>query len=148
MENNYISRDGYFSCSLADGWAEYDDEDEATHAFWHETESSWAGNFRITAFQWPNTMSPDVNQAADYITSEIAENDGAKSIRLGNNNCAHYKKESAQDDEGHITYYWITGKDNNTFICTFTINKTQEFLPVNEAEFATVQNMIASIKVI
>lgn len=148
MDNNYISKGGWFSFALADGWAEYDDDDEATHAFWHATESFWTGNFRITAFQWPDTVSPDINQAADYITTEIAENDGAKSIRLGNNNCAHYKKESVQDDEGHITYYWITGKNNDIFLCTFTIDKTQEFLPINKTELTSVQNMIASIQVI
>ncbi|KIA94761.1 hypothetical protein OC25_08855 [Pedobacter kyungheensis] len=148
MENNYISRDGSFSFALADGWAEYDDDDEATHAFWHATESPWTGNLRITAFQWPDTTNPDVDRAAEYITSEIEENEGSQSIRLGNYNCAHYQKESVQDGEGHITYYWITGKHNDIFICTFTIDSAQKFLPVHETELTAVQNMIASIQII
>ncbi len=146
--NNYISRDGWFSFTLADGWAEYDDEDDSTHAFWNEAEASWTGNFRITAFQWPNVTDPDEDKADQYITTEILENAGAKKIKLGHYDCAHYKQESQQDGDNQVIYYWITGKQNDIFICTFSIDKKQETMPINERESISVQKMIASIKII
>jgi len=148
VNNNYISKNDCFSFTLANTWIEYDDEDDSTYAFWHETEPTWTGNFRITAFQLPDAASPETDQAGDYIATEIAENANAQSIKLGNNHCAHYKKESLKGGEGIITYYWITGKNNDLFLCTFTIDKTQEFLPINETELTTVRNMIASIQII
>ncbi|RQO74415.1 hypothetical protein DBR43_03200 [Pedobacter sp. KBW06] len=148
MDNNiYILRGGWFSFRLIDGWEEYDDDD-STHAFWHETETSWTGNFRITAFQWPNTNAPHVDKAYEYITTEIAENAGAQRIILGQNDCAYYKKESQQDGVANVVYYWITGKQNDIFICTFTIDKVQESMLINERELTSIQSMITSIKII
>ena len=146
--NNYISRDSLFSLRLTDGWAEYDDEDDSTHAFWNEVEASWTGNFRITAFQWPDVTDPNKDKADQYIASEILENAGAQRIKLGDYDCAYYKKESQQDGDNQVIYYWITGKRNDIFICTFSIDKKQEPMPVNERELISVQKMIASIKII
>jgi hypothetical protein len=146
---NYISRGGWFSFALTDGWAEYDDDDDdATHAFWNGAEASWTGNFRITAFQWPDTTDPNVDKAGQYITDEIAENANAQKIRLGQYNCAYYKKESRQEGNDQVVYYWITGTHNHIFICTFSIDKEQETTPINIRELTSVQNMIASIKII
>lgn len=146
--NNYISRDKRFSFKLADGWAEYDDGDDSTHAFWHESAESWTGNFRITAFRWPNVTDPNVDKAGEYIKTEIAENADAQIIRLGQQDCAHYKKESQQDGDGQVIYYWITGARNDIFICTFSIDKEQEATPINNRELESVQEMISSIKLI
>ncbi|NII85678.1 DUF3805 domain-containing protein [Pedobacter sp. SG908] len=146
--NNYISRDGWFSFRLADGWAEYDDEDDSTYAFWNEAEESWTGNFRITAFQWPNVTGSNVDKASEYITTEVLENTGAQKIILGEYNCAHYKKESQQEEDHQVVYYWVAGAQNDIFICTFAIDKEQETLPINKRELTSVQNMIASIKII
>lgn len=145
--NNYISRGGWFSIKLTDGWVEYDDENDSTHAFWNETETPWTGNFRITAFQWPNITDPKVDKAVEYITSEIADNVGAQRVRLGQYDCAYYKKESQQDG-GEVIYYWVAGTRNDIFICTFTIDKAQEVMPINVRELTSVQDMIASIKII
>ncbi|MES2456765.1 MAG: DUF3805 domain-containing protein [Bacteroidota bacterium] len=144
--NNYIGRDERFSFRLADGWAEYGDGDDSTHAFWHESETSWTGNFRITAFHWPNETDSD--KAGQYITEEIHDNSDAQRIKLGELDCAHYKKYSQQDDDGTLSYYWVTGAFNDIFICTFSIGKAQEALPVNLKELTTVQNMIKSIRLI
>ena len=144
--NNYISRDGRFSFRLADGWAEYDDGDDSTHAFWHESETLWTGNFRITAYYWPNET--DADKASQYIKDEIQDNTDAQRIKLGEFDCAHYKKYSQQDEDGTLTYYWITGTGKDIFICTFSIDKAQELLPVNEKEITTVQGMMESIRLI
>jgi len=146
--NNYVSRGGWFSFALANGWAEYDDEDDSTHAFWNEAEASWTGNFRITAFQWPNVTGSNVDKASEYITTEVLENTGAQKIILGEYNCAHYKKESQQGEDPLVVYYWVAGAQNDIFICTFAIDKEQETLPINKRELTSVQNMIASIKII
>ncbi|WP_293309441.1 DUF3805 domain-containing protein [Pedobacter sp. UBA5917] len=146
--NNYISRGGCFSFALADGWAEYDDGDEATDAFWNEDETLWTGNFRITSFQWPDVTNSGVDKADEYITTELIENEGAKKIKLGEYDCVYYKKESPQKEDNLVIYYWSIGKRNNLFLCTFSIDKQQEALPVNLRELMSVQNMIASIKII
>nr|WP_276903574.1 DUF3805 domain-containing protein [Pedobacter kyonggii] len=146
--NNYISRGGWFSFTLASGWTEYDDGDDSTYAFWNEAEESWTGNFRITAFQWPNVTDSDVDKASEYITIEVLENTGAQKIILGEYDCAHYKKEFQQEGDHQIIYYWMTGKQNDVFICTFSIDKEQEAMPINIRELTSVQNMIASIKII
>jgi hypothetical protein len=147
-DRNYISKAGWFSFRLADGWAEYDDEDDATHAFWNAAETTWTGNFRITAFQWPNITDPGVDKVDEYISDEISENDGAQKIRLGQFDCAHYKKEYLNEEDKQIIYYWVTGAQNDLFLCTFTIDKEQESMPVNVRELTSVQNMITSIKII
>lgn len=146
--NNYISRGGWFSFTLANGWAEYDDADDSTYAFWNEAEESWTGNFRVTAFQWPNVTDSNVDKAGEYITTEVLENTGAQRIILGEYDCAHYKKEFQQEGDHQIIYYWMTGKQNDIFICTFSIDKEQEALSINIRELTSVQNMIASIKII
>lgn len=149
MDNNiYISRGGWFSFTLIDGWQEYDDGDDSTHAFWHETETSWTGNFRITTFQWPDTTAIHEDKACEYITTEIAENADAQRIILGKNDCAYYKKESQLDGLANVVYYWITGKQNHIFICTFAFDKIQEAMLIHERELTSIQNMIASIKII
>jgi len=146
--SSYISRGGWFSFTLTNGWTAYDDADDSTDAFWNEAEESWTGNFRITAFQWPNVTDSNVDKASEYITTEVLENTGAQKIILGEYNCAHYKKEFQQEGDHQIIYYWITGKQNDIFICTFSIDKGQEAMPINTRELTSVQNMIASIKII
>lgn len=146
--NNYISRGGWFSFTLANGWAEYDDGDNSTYAFWNEAEAFWTGNFRITAFQWPNVSDSNVDKASEYITTEVLENTGAQKIILGEYDCAHYRKEFEQEEDHQIVYYWMTGKQNDIFICTFSMDKEQEAMPINARELMSVQNMIASIKII
>ena len=89
-----------------------------------------------------------MDKADQYITSEILENAGTTKISLGQYCCAHYKKESLQEADCQVIYYWITGKHNDIFICTFSIDKKQEGTPINERELMSVQNMIASIKII
>jgi hypothetical protein len=132
----------------SNGWAEYDDGDNSTHAFWNEAEAFWTGNFRITAFQWPNLSDSNVDKASEYITTEVVENTGAQKIILGEYGCAHYKKQFEQEEDHQIVYYWMTGKQNDIFICTFSIDKEQEAMPINARELISVQNMIASIKII
>lgn len=146
--NNYISRGGWFSFTLANGWVEYDDGDDSTYAFWNEAEASWTGNFRITAFQWPNVTDSNVDKASEYITIEVLENTGAQKIILGEYDCAYYKKEFQQEGNHQVIYYWVTGAQNDIFICTFSIDKDQEEMLINIRELTSVQNMIASIRII
>ena len=149
MNNNYyISKGGWFSFTLANGWAEYDDGDDSIDAFWNEAKTSWTGNFRITAFQWPNITDSIVDNARKYIATEVSENTGAQKIILGEYGCAHYKKEFEQEGNHQVIYYWMAGKQNDIFICTFSIDKEQEAMLINVRELMAVQNMIASIKII
>lgn len=43
-------------------------------------------------------------------------------------------------------YYWVTGIQNNIFLCTFSIDKKDEATSRNKAELSIVEEVIKSIK--
>jgi hypothetical protein len=95
-------------------------------------------------------LSP-VDDASDlkikqYIKDELAKHEGAIRVKIGDFDCAFYKQDSQADDERQLLYYWIMGKHNFLFVCTFTISKEREFTKENELELATAQDIIKSIK--
>lgn len=141
----FTSQNGWFSLTLPVEWQEYDDGEEDAYAFFNA--KTWTGNFRITPFRWTKVMDPHEDKASQFITEEMTENKGATQIKLGSLDCVHYKKSIKQDGEDLLIYYWATGKKNDLFICTFTINKKQERTKMNQPELQTVQNIIKSIKI-
>ncbi|WP_254413212.1 DUF3805 domain-containing protein [Dyadobacter diqingensis] len=143
---HFISRNGWFSLSLPDGWEEYNDGDDSdNYAFFNAAAKSWTGNFRITSFRWTDLIDSSEDKASQYIEEELAK-EGVQNIRLGSFNCAHYKEESIQDDDEQVVYYWITGKTSDLYICSFVIDKKQENTSINLQELDSVQNMIGSIQ--
>jgi hypothetical protein len=141
----FTSQNGWFSLTLPADWDEYDDGEEGTYAFFNS--KSWTGNFRITPLRWTQAVDPNDDKASKFITDELSENEGATMIKLGNLDCAHYKKDTKQNDEALVVYYWATGKKNTLFVCSFSIDKKEELTKRNQAELQIVQNIIKSIKI-
>lgn len=143
----FTSTNGGFTMTLPEGWEQYDDGDDEGYAFFNASSSLWTGNFRITYFKWTDPGDSRVDNAAEYISGELSDNEGSQSIKMGNFDCAHYKENSVQDGEELIHYYWITGKCNDLFICSFAIDKVQENTEINQIELTSVRKMISSIQI-
>jgi Domain of unknown function (DUF3805) len=143
----FTSPSGWFSLTLPVDWEEYDDDDtdEGTYAFFNAKE--WTGNFRITCFRWTNLGDPGEDKSKKYIQEELNENPGATKLKLGDLDCAHYKKDLPQDGDDLLIYYWVLGQKDNLFVCSFTIDKKQEPTTQNKAEINIVQDVIRSISI-
>jgi hypothetical protein len=143
----FTSQSGWFSLTLPVDWEEYDDgdSDEGTYAFFNAKE--WTGNFRITSFRWKNLVDPSEDKAAKYIKEALNENPGSTKLKLGEFDCAHYKKDLLQDGDDLLIYYWVVGQKDNLFVCSFTIDKKQEQTEQNKAEINIVQDIIRSIRI-
>jgi hypothetical protein len=143
--NTFTSHSGWFSLTLPKEWAEYDDEVEDTYAFFNT--ENWTGNFRITPFRFELPTESSEDKAYQFILDEITENEAATEIKIGDFPCAFYKQDSVGNLGDLVIYYWIIGRMNNLFTCSFTIDKKQEFTNENEAILETVRNIIRSIKI-
>ncbi|TMI70670.1 MAG: DUF3805 domain-containing protein [Bacteroidetes bacterium] len=143
----FKSQNGWFSLTLPIDWEEYDDDetDERTYAFFNIKE--WTGNFRITPFRWTNLVHPTEDKAAKYIAKELRKNHGATKITLGDFDCTYYRKDFLQDGDDLVIYYWITGKRETLFICSFTIDKKHEETEQSKVEMEIVQDIIRSIQI-
>ena len=141
----FTSQSGWFNLSLPADWSEYDDDEEGTYAFFNS--KSWTGNFRITPIRWEQVADSNEDKAAKFVAKRITETEGATKIMLGDFECVYYKREMKQDNDSLVIYYWITGKKQNLFICSFTINKEQESTKQNEDELRIVEKIIKSIKI-
>lgn len=140
----FTSQNGWFSLTLPADWEEYDDGEEDTYTFFNS--KSWTGNFRVTPFRWTNVVEPNEDKAAKFIAEEVTENKGATKIKIGDFECAHYKRDIQQDGDKLVIYYWATGKKNNLFMCSFAIDKKKEQSKQSKSELLIVQNIIKSIK--
>jgi hypothetical protein len=137
---NFTSPDNWYTLELPANWAEYDDEDNVSAFF--NTEQ-WSGNLRITALRWPTDT--EIDKTSEYIASELNDNAGAICTKLGEMDAAFYTKEAANDC---IIYYWVTGKENNLFLCSFTIDKSFFNTARNTEELTIVENMLNTLKVL
>lgn len=142
----FTSQSGWFSLMLPVDWEEYEDTetDEGTYAFFNSKE--WTGNFRITSFRW-TSIGDSSDPAAKYINEELNENKGATKTKFGDLDCVHYKKDLLQEGEELVIYYWLVGRNDNLFVCSFTIEKRQQETEHNKAEIGVVEEVIKSIKI-
>jgi hypothetical protein len=134
---------GWLSLCIPTEWERHMDEDEGTYAFYNPVE--WKGTFRITPMKWTRKDSTG-NKSEEFISSELSENEGAKKIQIGDWVCAHYKKQTIQEGEELTIYYWATGKQNDLFLCTFTIDRKDENSERSNTELSVVKEVIKSIK--
>jgi hypothetical protein len=141
----FISPDAKFSLTLPQYWEEHDDGEESTFAFFNG--NSWTGNFRITPLYWTHHTDNKTNKCIEFIEEEMGANPHAERMIFGDFDCAHYKKNVVQDDALLVIYYWAIGRENNLFLCSFTIDKTMENTEQNFSEIKTVENILASIRV-
>jgi len=147
MSKVFTDPDGNFILTLPLDWEQYDDDEENTFAFFNAKSKSWTGNLRISPLYWTIQNDVEQNKSAKFIQDELIENAGAVKLKLGNYDCAHYKKNLEQDGDQLIIYYWLIGNNNTLFICSLTINKDQEQKMENKMVLETVQNIIKSIKI-
>jgi hypothetical protein len=51
-----------------------------------------------------------------------------------------------QDEDELVIYYWVLGKNNCVFLCSFSIDSKNDGTPSNETELAIIVNVIESIQ--
>jgi hypothetical protein len=141
----FTSPDKRIRLTIPIDWEQYDDGVENTFAFFNA--KYWTGNFRLTPFYWTEPTDSQANKALEFIMEELDKNPSAEKLSIGNYQCAHYKENLTYDNEQLVIYYWAVGVDNNTFMCSFTIDQNQENTDQNLAELQTIKNIIQSIKI-
>jgi len=145
----FTSTNGWFKLTLPSHWDEYNLEDEdGTYGFFNSRSNHWTGNLRVTPLKLSPVDDDSNHKISEHIKDELAQHDGAIRVKIGDFDCAFYKKDRQVDGEQLLLYYWIMGKREFLFICSFTINKEREFTKENESELATAQEIIESIKTI
>ncbi len=93
---SFTTEDNKYSWKIPTYWAEYDDDDEGTYAFFNT--EIWTGNLRITpAILGHDTEAPN-DKFKNLIEGEIKDNEGAIKTYIGNYECAHYKSINALSD--------------------------------------------------
>lgn len=127
----YISPGGWFSLEYPDSWSEFEDS-EGTFLFYNP--NKWCGNFRISAFK---DVSKDYGRQS--IAYELKENPTSVVIKIGNWDCAYSTETFQEEGAWYTTHIWITGKDEFSFECSFTVAKGGERTPA--------ETIIRSLKV-
>lgn len=140
---DFTSEQGWFTMKIPPNWAEYEDE-EGTYAFFDTT--NWTGNFRVTPLRMekPNSQDP----AKKYIDEEYSENKNLNPIKSTINDFSYvsYTKRPEQNDDNNIIYYWVLGKKDVLFTCSFTINAEKENTADNKVELEKVEKILHSFK--
>ena len=141
-ENNFISASGWFSLALPKDWVEYESEEEGTYAFFNS--KSWTGNLRITPLRSSNSED---NMALSVSRSTLKEHQGAREMQLGELMAVSYKTYT-KDAEQLVMYFWMAGKMNYVFTCSFTIDKAIDGSRKNNKELKLVEGIISSIRIL
>jgi hypothetical protein len=120
----FTSPSGWFTLKLSENWDEYDDGEEGTYAFFNTIK--WTGNLRITPLKWSGAADSSKRIAAKFVADELMANPDARKTAIGDFECAFYSKPTKQDGEDLLIYYWITGKEDIQFTCSFTLDRKNE----------------------
>ena len=116
--NKYISPGGWFSLEYPVSWSEFEDTEES---FLFYNPDKWSGNFRISAYR---------DAAKDYgcqcIAYELKNNPTSTSVKLGEWDCAYSAETFQEESAWYTTHIWVTGKDDLSFECSFTVPKGGE----------------------
>ena len=114
----YISPGGWFSMEYPATWSEFEDS-EGTFLFYNP--NNWCGNFRISAFR-----DASKNYGRQCIDDELMHNLTSVLVKVGKWDCA-YSAESFQEESAwYTTHIWVTGKDDLSFECSYTVSKGAE----------------------
>jgi hypothetical protein len=120
----FISPGGWFSLEYPASWAEFEDTED-TFLFYNP--NKWNGNFRISAFR---------DSAKDYanqcISWELKNNPTSTKIKVGEWECAYSAETFQEEGAWYTTHIWVTGKDDLSFECSFTVVKGEERTPAEE----------------
>lgn len=120
----YISPGGWFSLEYPATWSEFEDTED-TFLFYNP--NKWNGNFRISAYK---------DAAKDYgrqcIAYELMHNPTSTSVKVGEWNCAYSAETFQEEGAWYTTHIWVTGKDDISFECSFTVAKGEERAPAED----------------
>jgi hypothetical protein len=140
----FVSPDERLLLMLPELWEQYDDGDENTYAFFDTQQ--WSGNLRITPFYWPETGDDGRDRAQEFVDDEFNDNENAIRLKIGGFDGAHYKKGIQQDGDDLVVYYWTFGHKDNLFICSFTIDQSQEDNLESREALSIVSKILGSVK--
>ena len=120
----YISPGGWFSLEYPATWSEFEDTEES---FLFYNPNKWNGNFRISAYK---------DTAKDYarqcIKEELKQNPTSTSVKVGEWECAYSAETFQEAGAWYTTHFWVTGKDDICFECSFTVAKGDERKPAED----------------
>lgn len=122
----FISPGAWFSMIYPSEWNEYEDM-EGSFLFYNP--NNWTGNFRISAFKKEPSLPDAFRYGKESVKNELANNSAARSIKIGNLECAYSKEMFEEEGNYFVSHIWITGIDNIAFECSFTVPRggdTQE----------------------
>ena len=120
----YISPGGWFSLEYPATWSEFEDTEE-TFLFYNP--NKWSGNFRISAYK--DAAKDYGRQCIDY---ELKHNPTSTSVRIGEWDCAYSAETFQEEGAWYTTHIWVTGKDDISFECSFTVAKGDERIKAEE----------------
>ena len=83
--------------------------------------------FRISAYK---------DEAADYgpqcIAYELKENTSSALVKVGKWDCAYSAETFQEEGAWYTTHIWMTGEENLSFECSFTVSKGGDKHPAEE----------------
>lgn len=115
MTSKYISPGGWFSLEYPVSWSEFEDT-EGTFLFYNP--NNWCGNFRISAFK--DVSRNYAKQCMDY---ELEHNPTSTVVKIGTWDCIYSAETFQEQGAWYTTHIWMTGKDDISFECSFTVPK-------------------------
>lgn len=120
----YVSPGGWFSLEYPATWSEFEDTEES---FLFYNPNRWNGNFRISAYK---------DTAKDYarqcISDELKQNPTSTSVKVGDWECAYSAETFQEEGAWYTTHFWVTGKGDLCFECSFTVAKGEERTPAED----------------
>ena len=120
----YISPGGWFSLEYPATWSEFEDS-EGTFLFYNP--NHWNGNFRISAFR-----DADKNYGRQCIAWELKNNPTSSAVKIGEWDCAYSAETFQEQGVWYTTHIWVTGKDDISFECSFTVAKGEKYISAEE----------------
>ena len=117
----FISPGGWFSLEYPAAWSEFEDTEES---FLFYNPNQWSGNFRISAYK---------DAAKDYgrqcIAYELKNNPTSCAVKVGEWDCAYSAETFQEEGAWYTIHIWVTGKDDISFECSYTVAKGGERTP-------------------
>lgn len=114
-DRTYISPGAWFALTYPLGWCESEDAEDS---FLFYNPDRWTGNFRISAYQGKSRT-----YAKECMEDELAHTRGAKLVQVGNWKCVYGAESFQENGSWYTTHFWITGQDDISVECSFTVIK-------------------------
>lgn len=120
----FISPGGWFSFEYPSKWNEFEDSEDC---FLFYNPDKWTGNFRISSYK-----DASVSFGKESIDYELECNKAARKIKVGDWECAYSCEDFNDNGQEYTTHLWVTGKQNLSFECSFTVLKGDDIKEAKE----------------